>query len=68
MGVLETVNFFFLGSNRNKPKLNLFQLYFGLIFCKTKKFFPVCFDVSDWYRNNRNKRNLWYGKLKSLIF
>ncbi len=38
MGVLETVNFF-LGSNRNKPKLNLFQLFFGLVFCETKNFF-----------------------------
>jgi hypothetical protein len=39
MGVLETVNFF-LGLNRNKPKLNLFQLFFGLVFCeKCKKKF-----------------------------
>jgi hypothetical protein len=31
---------FFLGSNRNKPKLNLFRLFFGLLFRETqKKFF-----------------------------
>jgi hypothetical protein len=42
MGVLKTVNFF-LGSNRNKPKLNLFQLFFGLVFCETKKFFCSLF-------------------------
>ncbi len=28
----------------------------------------VCFYVLDWYRNNRNKQNLWYGELKRLIF
>jgi hypothetical protein len=34
---------FFFGSNRNKPKLNLFWLFFGL-FCETKKkFFSVFF-------------------------
>ncbi len=60
---------FFLGSNQNKPKLNLFWLFFGLLFCKTTKFFfSVCFDVSDWYQNNLNKRNFWYGELKRLIF
>jgi hypothetical protein len=38
---------FFLGSNRNKPKLNLFRLFFGLLFRETppKKFFGLirCF-------------------------
>ncbi len=29
----------FLGSNRNKPKLDLFRLLFGLLFRKTKKVF-----------------------------
>jgi hypothetical protein len=56
--------FFFLGSNRNKAKLNLFQLIFGLLFRETKKFFfrfvLVSFDISDRYQNNRNKQNLWY--------
>jgi hypothetical protein len=51
---------FFFGSNRNKPKLNLFRLFFGL-FRETKKHFfrfvSVCFGVSDRYRNNRNKQN-----------
>ncbi len=28
---------FFLGSNLNKPKLNLFRLFFGLFFRETKK-------------------------------
>ncbi len=37
-GVLETVNFF-LGSNQNKQKLNLFRLFFGLLFHKTTQFF-----------------------------
>jgi hypothetical protein len=44
MGVLETVNFF-LGSNRNKVKLNLFQLFFGLVFCETKNFFFGLFSM-----------------------
>ncbi len=56
-GVLETIKFFF-GLNRNKPKLNLFRLFFGL-FRETKNHFfqlvLVCFVVSDRYRNNRNK-------------
>jgi hypothetical protein len=47
---------FFLGSNRNKPKLSLFRLFFGSLFRETKKFFfrfvSVCFDVSDRYQNN----------------
>jgi hypothetical protein len=49
---------FFFGSNRNKPKLNLFRLFFGLFRETKKKFFrfvSVCFGVSDRYRNNRNK-------------
>ncbi len=36
---------FFLGSNQNKPKLNLFWLFFSLVFRKTKKFFLVCFGL-----------------------
>jgi hypothetical protein len=47
--VLETINFF-LGSNQNKPKLNLFWLFFGLFFSRNQtKFFSVCFGVSDRY-------------------
>jgi hypothetical protein len=34
---------FFLGSNRNKPKLNLFRLFFGLLFRETKKNFSGLF-------------------------
>ncbi len=44
------------GSNRNKPKQDLFRVCFGL-FRETKKKFPVCFGVSNLYRNNRNKQN-----------
>jgi hypothetical protein len=44
LGVLETVNFF-LCSNRNKPKLNLFRLFFSLVFRETKFFFSVCFGL-----------------------
>jgi hypothetical protein len=51
---------FFFGSNRNKPKLNLFRLFFGL-FRETKKhffrFILVCFGVSDQYQNNQKKQN-----------
>jgi hypothetical protein len=47
------------GSNRNKPKLNLFRFIFGL-FRETNKFFfrfvSVRFGISDQYRNNRNKQ------------
>jgi hypothetical protein len=55
LGVLETnkINF---GSNRNKPKQDLFCVCFGL-FCETKKKkITVCFGVSNLYRNNRNKQ------------
>jgi hypothetical protein len=63
-GVLDTIIFF----SRFGPKLNLFWLFFGLFFLQTKKFFSVCFCVSDRYQNNRNKQKLWYGELKRLIF
>ncbi len=57
---------FFFGSNRNKPKLNLFRLFFGL-FRETKKHFfrfvSVCFGVSDW---NRNKQNFLETNRKNL--
>ncbi len=59
---------FFLGSNRNKPKLNLFRLFLVCFFAKPKIFFSVCFNVLDRYRNNRNKQNFWSGELKRLIF
>jgi hypothetical protein len=51
---------FFFGSNRNKPKLNLFR-FFSVCFAKPKnnffRFVSVCFGVSDRYRNNQNKQN-----------
>jgi hypothetical protein len=60
---------FFFGSNRNKSKLNLFRLFFGL-FCKTKKhlfwFVLVCFGVSGRYRNNRNRQNFLLTNRKNL--
>ncbi len=60
---------FVFGSNRNKPKLNLFRLFFGL-FCKTKKHFfrfvPVYFGDPDRYRNNQNKQHFLETNLKNL--
>jgi hypothetical protein len=47
------------GSNRNKPKLSLFRLIFGLFRETNQLFFrfvSVRFGVSDPYRNNRNKQ------------
>ncbi len=59
----------FFGSNRNKPKLNLFRLFFDL-FHETKKkifrFVSVCFGFSDQYRNNRNKQNFLKTNQKNL--
>ncbi len=55
---------FFFGSNQNKPKLNLFRF----VSRNQTHFFSVCFGVSDRYRNNRNKQNLWYGETKRFIF
>ncbi len=45
------------GSNRNKPKQDLFRVCFGLFLETKKKIFSVCFGVSNLYRNNRNKQN-----------
>jgi hypothetical protein len=68
-------NQIFFGSNRNKPKLNLFRLFFGL-FCKTKKHFfrfvSVCFDVSvsiETIETNRifSKQTEIISKKRSLI-
>jgi hypothetical protein len=62
-------NYFFVGLNRNKPKLNLFRLFFSLFFSQNPpKYVLFCFGVSDRYRNNRNKQNLWYCELKRFIF
>ncbi len=43
------------GSNRNKPKQDLFRVCFSL-FRETKKKKFWCFGVSNLYRNNRNKQ------------
>jgi hypothetical protein len=40
----------FLGSNRNKPKLNLFQLSFGLLFRETKNFFFGLYRFVSMFR------------------
>jgi hypothetical protein len=56
------------GSNRNKPKLNLFRLIFGLFRKTIKTFFrfvSVCFGVSDPFRNNRNKHICFETKQKN---
>jgi hypothetical protein len=48
------------GSNRNKPKQDLFRVCFGLfrfVSWNQKKKFSVCFGVSNLYRNNQNKKN-----------
>jgi hypothetical protein len=60
---------FFFSSNRNKPNLNPFRLFFDF-FRETKKIFlrfvSVCFSVSDRYRNNRNKQNFLETNRKNL--
>jgi hypothetical protein len=57
------------GLNRNKPKLNLFRLFFGL-FCETNRLFfrfvSVRFGVSDPFRNNRNKQICFETNRKKL--
>jgi hypothetical protein len=56
---------------RFKPKQTETQsvsVVFRFVSRNQKKYFSVCFVVSDWYRNNRNKQNLWYGELKAFIF
>ncbi len=45
------------GSNRNKPKQDLFRVCFGLFRETKKKTISVCFGVSNLYRNNRNKQS-----------
>ncbi len=55
-----------MGSNRNKPKLNLFQLFLGV--CGSPNIFFVrlfrCFRPVS--KQPRNKQNLWYGELKKV--
>ncbi len=53
-------------TNRNSTCFGCFSVCF---FSRNQtNFFSVCFGVSDRYRNNRNKQNLWYGELKRFIF
>jgi hypothetical protein len=51
---------FFLGLNRNKPKLNLCRLFFDLLCCKTKKF---CFQFVSmfWTGIKTTETNRTYG-------
>jgi hypothetical protein len=56
------------GSNRNKPKLNLFWFIFGLFRETNKSFFrfvSVRFGVSDPFRNNQNKQNCFQTNRKT---
>jgi hypothetical protein len=56
------------GSNRNKPKLNLFRFIFGLFRETNKLFFQfvsVCFGVSDPFRNDQNKQNCFVTNRKT---
>ncbi len=59
---------FFFGSNRNKPKLNLFQLFFSLFFWrnppKNVRFVLVFRTGIETTETN----NLSYGELKRFIF
>ncbi len=55
-GVLEPVNFF----SRLKPKLNLFRLFFGLLFRETKNFF-FRFVTMFWTGIETTETNRTYG-------
>jgi hypothetical protein len=45
------------GSNRNKPKQDLFRVCFGLFRETKNQKVSVCFGVSNLYRNKRTKQN-----------
>ncbi len=48
----------FFGSKQNKPKLNLFLLFFGLFREKKKKIVSL-FCVLDRYWNSENKQDFF---------
>jgi hypothetical protein len=54
---------YFLGSNRNKPKLNLFWLFFGLLFRETKQIFSGLFQFVLMFRTRieTTETNRSYG-------
>jgi hypothetical protein len=54
---------FFLVSNRNKPKLNLFRLFFGLLFRETPKFLGGLFRFVSKFRTGikTTETNRTYG-------
>jgi hypothetical protein len=61
--------FFFSRFELKQTETQSLSVVFWFVFLPSQKFFfSVCFSVSDRYRNNRNKQNLWYGELKRLIF
>ncbi len=67
-GVLETINFFSLFEPKQTETQSVSVVFCFAFSPNHQIFFPVCFDVSDRYWNNRNKQNFWYGELKRLIF
>ncbi len=50
LGGPQNRKFFFLGSNQNKPKLNLFWLFFGLLYREINKFFFGFFQFVLMFR------------------
>ncbi len=60
---------FFLGSNRNELKLNLFRLFFGLLFCKTQKIFSRlfrCFGLV-WKQPKQTELMVWVIKKVDIL-
>jgi hypothetical protein len=61
-------NHIFFGSNRNKPKLNLFWLFFGL-FRETKKQFFRCFGpVLKQLKQTEFSRNKPKTSTKNVLY
>ncbi len=58
-GVLKTVNF--LVWNRNKPKLNLFWLFFGLFFRETNTFFRFVLVFRNGIETTETNRTYGMG-------
>ncbi len=62
---------FFIGSNQTKPKLNLFRLFFGLLFRETIKKFLVCFGLFRCFgpvSKQPKQTELMVWGMKRLIF
>ncbi len=56
---------FFLGSNRNKPKVNLFHLFFSLLFRENKKKFRFVSLFRTSIEATETNRTYGMGNLKS---